>query len=78
MTGAGGMFWETWYNLGMTNAYLQCPDGTLATQPCATNLADRGILYENKILGMPRLRQVFETKKSHSDQLLIKDDLVFF
>jgi len=58
VTGAGGMFWETWYNQGMTNAYIQCPDGTLATQACATSLADRGILYENRLLGLPRLRQV--------------------
>jgi hypothetical protein len=60
VTGPGGVFWETWYNPGMIeqNAYINCPDGTLATGPCNTELADRGILMENRILGLPRLRQV--------------------
>jgi len=60
VTGLGGMFWETWYNQGMIpqNVYINCPDGTPAKEPCPTELADRGVLLENRILGLPRIRQV--------------------
>ena len=74
------MYWEIWYNQGMipANAYIKCPDGTLATEPCATELADRGILFENRILGLPRLRQVTNLSRltsqliSGSNRLLIR------
>lgn len=60
VTGLGGVFWETWYNQGMIpqNVYINCPDGKQATEPCPTELADRGVLLENRILGLPRIRQV--------------------
>ena len=66
ITGTGGVYWESWYNQGMIaqNVYINCPDGTPAINACPTELADRGILFENKILGLPRRRQVFRLKKT--------------
>ena len=57
---------------GLLTQHLLCPDNLLfdktgkkivsenvpATAPCPVKPADRNILFENKMLGLPRLRQV--------------------
>lgn len=53
-----GIYWETWYNRGYRNAYIACPDGELATQPCKVPPADRNVMYENRVLGLPRMRML--------------------
>ena len=38
---------------------VPCPDGSAPMgSPCPTLLMDRGILMENRIIGLPRLRQL--------------------
>lgn len=54
-----GIYWETYYNRGYRNAQIKCPDGTPATQPCEVPASDRNIMYENRMLGLPRIRQVW-------------------
>ena len=53
-----GLYWETWYNRGYRNAKVECPDGEIATKPCKVPPADRNVMYENRILGLPRIRMV--------------------
>ncbi len=53
-----GIYWEKWYNTGDPNTNIRCPDGSLATKPCNVSAADRNIMYENRVLGLPRIRQV--------------------
>ena len=53
-----GIYWETWYNRGYRNAQVKCPDGTKATKPCQVPPEDRNVMYENRLLGLPRIRQV--------------------
>ena len=60
------LYWEEFYNVGYKNAPglkiqpLNCPftDNFPATKPCPVEPADRNVMYENRILGLPRLRQV--------------------
>ena len=60
-----GMYWEALYNVGYKTAPglkiqpLNCPfDGTPAVVPCPVAPADRNIMYENRMLGLPRIRMV--------------------
>ncbi len=53
-----GLYWETWYNRGYRNAEVRCPDGKVATAPCEVPIADRNVMYENRVLGLPRMRMV--------------------
>ena len=59
-----GIYWETWYNRGKKFPDVRCPDGTWATGPCEVPPADRNVLYENRVLGMPRIRQLKVTNSS--------------
>ena len=59
-----GLYWETWYNRGYRNAEVECPDGEIATKPCKVPPADRNIMYENRILGLPRIRMLKVTNTS--------------
>ena len=52
------LYWETWYNRGYRNAQIRCPDGEVAKKPCKVPPADRNVMYENRILGLPRMRMV--------------------
>ena len=52
------LFWETWYNKGYRRATVLCPDGEVAKKPCKVPPADRNVMYENRILGLPRIRMV--------------------
>ena len=45
-----------WYNDGDSELF-SCPDGRNATK-CERLDEDKGVLYDNKLLGVPRLRQV--------------------
>ena len=53
-----GLYWETWYNKGYKRAEVLCPDGVVAKQPCRVPPSDRNIMYENRMLGLPRMRQL--------------------
>ena len=33
-----------------------CPDGVVATKPCQVPPPDRNMMYENRVLGLPRIR----------------------
>ena len=67
-----GLYWETLYNNGYKNAPgqkiqpLTCPDSpdTPATAPCPVEPANRNVMYENRMLGFPRIRMVinFQTE----------------
>ena len=52
-----GLYWEYYYNDGTDKAYV-CPGGEEITGPCPLAPADRNILYENRLLGLPRMRQL--------------------
>ena len=45
---------------GLNIQPLNCPfsPSPSATEPCPVQPADRNVMYENKILGLPRLRMV--------------------
>ena len=45
-----------WYNDG-DNPMFPCPDGSTGG-PCERNEEDANMLYDNKMLGVPRLRQL--------------------
>jgi hypothetical protein len=53
-----GLYWESWYNTGEKGTKLLCPDGSRATGPCPVPPADRNIMYENRVLGLARIRMV--------------------
>eukprot|EP00094_Tigriopus_californicus_P009732 TCALIF_09381-PA protein Name:"Similar to PKD2 Polycystin-2 (Bos taurus)" AED:0.09 eAED:0.09 QI:23/1/1/1/0.9/0.90/11/108/699 len=52
-----GLYWEYLYNDG-SNKNFVCPGGEEAIGPCPVAPADRNILYENRLLGLPRMRQI--------------------
>lgn len=52
-----GLYWEYLYNDG-TDKNFVCPGGEEAIGPCPVAAADRNILYENRLLGLPRIRQL--------------------
>ena len=41
----------------MPRTYV-CPGGEERTGPCPITASDRNVLYENRMLGLPRIRQV--------------------
>ena len=61
------LYWEEFYNKGYKTAPglkiqpLNCPfsENMAATKPCPVEPADRNVMYENRILGLPRLRMVW-------------------
>ena len=46
------LYWEYKYQEGEAN--FICPGGDEAVGPCPTAPTDRNILYENRLLGVPR------------------------
>ena len=52
-----GLYWEYLYNDGTDKRFI-CPGGEEAVGPCPVAPADRNILYENRLLGLPRIRQI--------------------
>ena len=59
-----GLYWETWYNHGNPVPDFDCPDGSPATGPCVVPPADRNVMYENRMLGQARIRQLRVHNKS--------------
>ncbi len=51
------LYWEYNYNSGEASNFI-CPGGDSSIGPCPVAPADRNILYENRLLGVPRLRQL--------------------
>jgi len=47
---------EEWYNAGDIPE-LACPDGTTGA-PCKRSVQDKNVLYDNKLLGVARIRQL--------------------
>jgi len=52
-----GLHWEYWYHDGDKRNYI-CPGGEESTGPCPVAPSDRNILYENRVLGLARMRQL--------------------
>ena len=60
------LYWEEFYNKGYKRSPglkiqpLNCPfsDDLPAAKPCPVEPADRNVMYENRMLGLPRMRQV--------------------
>ncbi|XP_023329307.1 polycystic kidney disease 2-like 1 protein [Eurytemora carolleeae] len=52
-----GLHWEYWYNQGDDRNFI-CPGGEETGGPCETSPSDRNVLFENKLLGLARLRQL--------------------
>ena len=50
-----GLYWEYLYNDGDDKNFI-CPGGEEAVGPCPVAPADRNILYENRLLGLPRYK----------------------
>ena len=48
-----GLYWEYKYNDGGNKKFI-CPGGEEATGPCPLEPSDRNILYENRLIGLPR------------------------
>ena len=48
-----GLYWEYKYNDGGNKKFI-CPGGEEATGPCPLQPSDRNILYENRLIGLPR------------------------
>ena len=42
---------------------LACPDGTTGA-PCKRSVQDKNVLYDNKLLGVARIRQVNQSGSS--------------
>ncbi|XP_023346219.1 polycystic kidney disease 2-like 1 protein isoform X2 [Eurytemora carolleeae] len=52
-----GLHWETQYNEGSKKAKHRCPNGEPAIKPCILPLPDQLIMYNNMMLGVPRIKQ---------------------
>ena len=49
------MYWEYDYGIDEDKQKsYNCPDGDNSIGPCALTPEDRNVLYENKLLGLPR------------------------
>merc|ERR1719412_3032524 len=46
------------YNKGRKESQVVCPMGETATAPCLVPPTDRNVMYENRLLGTPRIRQI--------------------
>ena len=64
-----GLYWEYLYNDGNDKNFI-CPGGEEAVGPCPVAPADRNILYENRLLGLPRLRQL----RVHNESCTVHSD----
>ena len=54
-----GIYWEQLYNKGIRkNPLVLCPTGEVADGPCPVLAIDRNVMYENRMLGVPRWRQL--------------------
>lgn len=53
-----GIYNENWYNDGDMRDVLACPHNVTTEGPCQHTHEDRLVLYANRLLGVPRLRQI--------------------
>ena len=54
-----GLYWEELYNKGRKITKFKCPStNILANDPCPVPYTDRNMMYENRMLGVPRMRQL--------------------
>ena len=65
-----GLYWEKLYNKGRKVTEFRCPSTGLKAQcaeppcPCPVGPMDRNMMYENRMLGVPRMRQIRVTETS--------------
>jgi polycystin 2 len=60
-----GLYWEELYNQGRKVTKFKCPStGILANDPCPVPYTDRNMMYENRMLGVPRMRMIKVTNSS--------------
>ena len=62
-----GIYWEKWYNKGNDPENLPCSKERKESKtkgPCPIEPKDRLIMYANRLLGVPRLRQLRVTNQS--------------
>lgn len=60
-----GLYWEELYNQGRKITKFKCPStGILANDPCPVPYTDRNMMYENRMLGVPRMRMIKVTNSS--------------
>ena len=65
-----GLYWEELYNKGRRVTTFKCPiTEELANGPCPVPYTDRNVMYENRMLGVPRMRQLKVTNTSCLDTL---------
>ena len=66
-----GLYWEELYNKGRKRGTVfVCPStGDLATSPCPVPTTDRNMMFENRMLGVPRMRQLKVGETSCMDQV---------
>lgn len=73
-----GLYWEYLYNDGSDKRFI-CPGGEEAVGPCPVAPADRNILYENRLLGLPRLVVISDDATTPKRQkILLFPDYVKF
>eukprot|EP00094_Tigriopus_californicus_P010741 TCALIF_10360-PA protein Name:"Similar to Pkd2l1 Polycystic kidney disease 2-like 1 protein (Mus musculus)" AED:0.18 eAED:0.18 QI:118/0.86/1/1/0.8/0.75/16/1264/740 len=53
-----GIYLEQWYNDGDETATYPCPGHPNVTGPCPIDHQDRMVMHANRLLGVPRLRQI--------------------
>ena len=73
-----GLYWEYLYNDGSDKRFI-CPGGEEAVGPCPVAPADRNILYENRLLGLPRLVVISDdaTTQKRQKNILLSDYVKF-
>ena len=66
-----GIYWEKWYNKGNVPTtdeefpYIPCDKDRVGIKgPCPIPQKDRMIMYSNRLLGIPRMRQIRVTNQS--------------
>ena len=69
-----GIYWEEWYNKGNVPMepidgtdvkYIPCDKDRVGIKgPCPISPRDRMIMYSNRMLGVPRMRQIRVTNQS--------------
>ena len=68
------LYWEYDYGIDSNSkkSYI-CPDSENSVGPCLVSPVDRNILYENKLLGLPRIRMLKVQNDSCDVPMIIKE-----
>lgn len=65
-----GLYWEYWYNEGNDKSFA-CPEEDDHQGPCPVAKYERNILYENRMLGLPRyVRMLIEAPQLSASKLI--------